>query len=57
MRIRIETRTGIITSREFKKETYNQAKNIMRKELCKAGWEEVVEITNISQFKILPEEK
>ncbi len=53
MRITIETHSGMITSREFKKETYNQAKNIMRKELTKAGWEEVVKITGISQYKII----
>ena len=57
MKIKIQTHSGVIYSRDFPGKTYKQASNIMAKELCKAGWEEVAKITGISQFKILPEEK
>ena len=57
MKVKIQTRAGIITSRNFPNKTYEEVKKIMRKEMESAGWEEVTEITEISQFKILPEEK
>ena len=47
----------MMTSRDYPGKTYEEVKKIMRKEMESAGWTEVAEVTGISQFKIIPEEK
>ena len=57
MRVAIKTASGTIYSRDYPNKTYEQVKRIEAEYMRRCGWEEVVEVTGISQFKILGEEK
>jgi len=57
MRVAIKTASGTIYSRDYPNKTYEQVKRIEAEYMRRRGWEEVAEVTGISQFKIIPEEK
>ena len=52
MKIKIQTFSGYMYSKEYSG-TYEVAKKKLRQSLRKSGWEEVVELTGISQYKII----
>ena len=57
MRVAIKTASGTIYSRDYLNKTYEQVKRIEAEYMRRRGWEEVAEVTGISQFKIIPEGK
>jgi len=56
MIIAIETKAGVIFTRDYPNKTYKEVARIEREFMRKAGWTETRKITGISQFRILKED-